>query len=169
MSKRSIKVAVRQRIAQVETQFQEETTIELKAIGKNSEKYLGNVTENWTHKVKFQSRVTIGKKYILLSVYARGENKQIFDWVDKGTKGPYIIQARKPGGYLSFRTGHQPKTLPVAKFNQGSGGYTGGYVKKKFVIHPGIIARNFTKEFIKVTLPAVRRAIENAFRRAARR
>lgn len=169
MARRNIESAVRQRIATVNKQFREEVTIELRALGDTVESRYNEITDDWTHKVQFKRQVIVGTNYVELTNKPTGRNKQIFKWVDKGTKGPYAITIKDPKGYLHFQTGYDAKTAPIAKFNQGTGGRTGNWVKKKTIFHPGIAARKFSEKITNEILPDLRRAIENAFRRACRR
>ena len=68
----------------------------------------------------------------------------VWHWIDRGTKGPYPIRARR-APYLVFRTGYTPRTTPNKLVSSGRGGVaTGPWVQKKEVMHPGIEARNWT-------------------------
>lgn len=169
MVRRSIRSAVRQRIATVNKQFREEVLSEMRDIGRDVEAEFKKVTEDWEHKVKFKSNVDIGRDFIELKTKAAGPNKDIFNFVDKGTEGPYEIKPKNPDGYLVFQNGYSAKTAPMAKYKQGTGQSSGSWAKKKSIIHPGIEARDFSGTIMKKIRPPFRRGIENAFRRAARR
>lgn len=127
------------------------------------------VVANWKSDVKFRSRVTITPNAIKVFIFPAGADKQIWTYVDKGTK-PHVIKPKGPGYPLRFKTGYKPKTLPSpARTVFGGGGTTGPEVRAMVVNHPGTDARNFTKQIAKEMGPEIRAEIENAFRRVARR
>lgn len=94
---------------------------------------------------------------------------QIYRYVDEGTRGPYPIRPRTPGGRLVFQTGYSARTAPVAQYNQGSGQATGDWVSTPEVMHPGIEARKFEETFVGQLDGTLTEVIDNAIRRGLRR
>jgi len=72
-----------------------------------------------------------------------GTDDEVFQFVDEGTK-PHIIEPKRPGGLLRFRTGYIAKTLPNHLGSWG-GGANGSVVIRRSVRHPGTKPRNFIK------------------------
>lgn len=137
-------------------------------------RYFQQVVASWRGKPRFDVRVSVTPDLTQVLVTARGEFAQRFDWIDQGTgtwgpKGqPYLIEPR--GDYpLKFQTGHNPKTAPGGKFNQGNGQASGDWVTTYGVMHPGIEPRDFSGTFAKNARPTFKQTIENAIRRGARR
>lgn len=127
------------------------------------------VVADWKSDVKFRSRVTITPDAIKIFIFPAGADKQVWTFVDKGTR-PHIIKPKGPGYPLRFKTGYKPKTLPnPARTVYGGGGASGPEVRAMVVKHPGSEPRNFTKQIAKEMGPEIRAEIENAFRRVARR
>lgn len=127
------------------------------------------VVADWESDVGFQARKSVTPDAIKIHIYPTGADKQVWTYVDQGTK-PHVIAPKGPGYPLRFRTGYKPKTLPrPARTVIGGGGAAGPEVRAMRVQHPGTEARNFTKQIAKEMGPEIRGEIENAFRRAARR
>lgn len=136
------------------------------------------VTRSWQNQLSWQVRSSVSPDLIVGEVIAVGRLKarQIFNWIDQGTglHGPKkraykIPKYPKPNSLLTFRTGYQPKTLPIARFNQGPGQATGNWVSVKEVTHPGIRSREFIKTFIEELQPPFSERVLVAFTRAGRR
>lgn len=130
---------------------------------------------DWDHKPRFRKQVSVSPAYISVEVTPTGRNKQIFEWVDQGTEGPYRIpkfirpetQSAKPV-LLKFRTGYNARTAPTAKHHQGSGQASGPWRAAHQVTHPGIEARLFLETLSQELKPSLDRRIENAIRRVLR-
>lgn len=105
--------------------------------------YLRTV-RNWRHKPGFEVVLTFDQKRYSVVVRPAGRNRTIYIYVDAGTR-PHTITAT-PGKVLRFQTGHQPKTLPGARANVGSGARSGPWVSKRVVNHPGTRARGFSRK-----------------------
>lgn len=131
------------------------------------------VVEDWTSDVGFAARTYIRKDSITVYVYPTGEDKEIWNYVDRGTKAHPIKAKNKPR--LAFMWGgpgsYVPKTLArPARTVQG-----GGYVKNPTlrtpyqVQHPGSEGRGFTKQIARDIEPFFHKEINNAFRRVARK
>lgn len=133
------------------------------------------VVSDWDHKPRFRKRVQVSPAYVSVEVTPTGRNKQIFEWVDQGTDGPYHIpkfirpetQSAKPV-LLKFRAGYNARTAPTAKHHQGSGSASGPWRSAHQVTHPGIEARLFLETLSLEQKPSLDRRIENAIRRALR-
>jgi len=131
------------------------------------------VVADWKHKPGFASKKHIQFDSIAISVYPTGKHKDIWIFVDQGTKAHKIAAKNAPN--LVFPWGgpgsYVSKTLAKpARTVRG-----GGYVKnptmqfRKQVQHPGIQAREFTKEIAEDINPDFKKFIENTFRQIARK
>jgi uncharacterized protein VirK/YbjX len=125
------------------------------------------VVRDWTHRVKFQKRVSVSRRQVSATVWATGQHRKLYQWIDKGTQ-PYLILPRR-APYLTFRAGYDARTQAVARFNAGTGRHYGAWRRKRAVRHPGIRARKFSETFNQEILPDFRRDVENAIRRGLRR
>jgi hypothetical protein len=136
------------------------------------EKSLERVVADWDHKPEFRSRTVVKPDSVAVYTFPAGENKDIFKFVDRGTK-PHKIRA-KNAPRLAFQVGggYVPKTLAKpARTVQG-----GGYVKPPTTLvrpievdHPGSEARDFTGAIARDLQPEFKKAIDAAFKRAARK
>jgi hypothetical protein len=131
------------------------------------------IVEDWEHQPSFAGRKYVQPDRVGVVVFPTGEDKEIWKFVDQGTK-PHPIDA-KPGSRLVFFTSEQspayePKTLAKpARTVRG-----GGYVKEpkvkvfaKHVDHPGSEGRHFTEAIARDTEPEFKRVMDNAFKRVA--
>lgn len=128
------------------------------------------VVANWKNKPTFQTRKYIKGDSIGMTVFPAGEAKEIYTYVDQGTKPHLIVPVHAK--LLRFRTGYSPKTLPnpARLVLQPSGGKaTGPQVFAKVVHHPGSEARNFSEAIARDLQPEFVRVIENTFRQVARK
>lgn len=130
---------------------------------------------DWSKKPRFQKRATVSADYISVTIEPSGSNAQIYNYVDQGTDGPYPIPKfirpatqTSAGSMLTFRTGYNARTAPVARHHQGNGRASGPWVSKPQVMHPGIEAREFIKTFNEDLKPTLDRRVDNAIRRATR-
>lgn len=117
---------------------------------------LRDVVRNWKNKPNFKDEINLTDKRLEVIIQPKGNKKaiRIFNYVDKGTKGPYLIpKFPKPNRMLRFQTGYSAMTQPVARYNVGSGKSFGGWVSKKQVTHPGIKGREFVETFWKDLAP----------------
>jgi len=136
--------------------------------GNNLTKKHRPVVRDWEGvKPTFGYKVTVNPTFVRVTVFARGAGRQKYRWVDLGTK-PHLIEAVFKS-WLTFQGGYSAKTAPGAKYNQGTGGRTGNWAKKKIVAHPGTEARKFSETFNEEEMPVLRRNTQNALRRAVRR
>lgn len=160
--------ALADRLRAFQRQFHIEVVNEMQEVGKDIRREFKGVVDDWEHKPTFTSRVIERPRYIRAEVLVGGQHKQIWRYVDEGTR-PHVILPRKEGGRLIFRTGYSPRTLPIAQAHVGTGIASGNFVSVQQVNHPGTEARDFGKQIAEDYKPEFRRRIENAFRRAARR
>ena len=101
-----------------------------------------DIVKNWEHKPVFKAQKKVTSAKISVVVFPTGENKEIWEFVDKGTK-PHIITP-KNAKLLSFKTNYKPKTLArPARTVSGGGKSTGSRVVAKSVRHPGSEPRKF--------------------------
>jgi len=122
----------------------------------------------WKNKPKFDMQIS-------LSPVPQTEVStvdKIYGYVDQGTKGPYEIWAGYYTGKsnkknLAFSSKSTPKTTPGVI---GSSGGSRGTVDtfRPYVEHPGIKARNFSKEIEKIWQPKFKRAMEGAMSKVAK-
>lgn len=92
--------------------------------------------ETWEHDVEFQTKISlIGGP----SVKVWTED-QIYGWVNDGTPEHPIAAKNKPE--LAYRRGFKSKTVP-RKISSRVGKTFGRMVRKKAVVHSGIVPREF--------------------------
>lgn len=164
----AIRSKLRQFMVETDRQAQAGLVEEGRATGRRLVNKHKPVVSNWEgDKPTFSYRVTINPGSVRVTVFPRGAGRQKYRWVDLGTK-PYSISILFKK-WLTFRYGHMAKTAPVAQFNVGTGGFSGGWRKKKTVFHPGVRARKFSETFNEEELPVFRRNVNNMFRRVLRR
>lgn len=136
------------------------------------QKSFEQITSSWKSDIKWQTRKVISSDIIAVYAYPTGKDKQIWEYVDKGTK-PHPITAKNVP-YLKFQWGgpgsYVPKTMPnPARINP-----SGGYVKNptwrspKTVQHPGSEGRMFTETIAKDLKEPFAKTIDNAFKKAQR-
>lgn len=125
------------------------------------------VVRDWTHRPPFKSSVYVSKRQVQAQVWPAGKNAKFYKWVDRGTKEHDILP--KKFNYLKFQTGYSTRTATAAKFNVGNGRKFGAWRSIRVVHHPGTKARRFSEIFREDVLPAFRKDVENAMRRALRK
>lgn len=168
MPSREIKSALRARIAQFDTDFQNAIKEELEIPAKKVTAKHRRVVSSWKNKPIFSYRITVNGKQVRLTVFPKGAGRQQYMWVNSGTE-PFVIRP-KNGKFLRFQTGYSPKSsAETSSYTFGGGERSGAWVSAKQVNHPGIKARKFSDKFAKEVLPDMRQVTENAFRRAATR
>lgn len=122
-----------------------------------------DTTREWKHRVDFGETVTIAPTLIEILIKPSGRNVKIFQYVDKGTKGPYPIpKVVVPGRMLKFQVGYSARTAPVAKYNVGTGAHFGNWVSKAQVMHPGIKARKFLETYADELIPSLQRRVQDS-------
>lgn len=169
MPGRGIRSATRQALIRQSKTLRKELSEALHETGDELKKMHQDAVRDWKHRPKFKLTYALEKDRMSVEIRPAGQHKRIYRFVDAGTRGPYIIRPKKPGGRLRFQTGYDAKTMPIAKGHVGTGGYSGEWVSASQVVHPGIEAREFSKTFTEDIRPQFIQAIENAFRRALRR
>ena len=143
----------------------EATTLALTNASDDIQSGLRDVVRDWSHKVDFDDTIVVTRFRTELTIKPKGRNVKIFGYVDKGTKGPYIIAAKNVPR-LKFRTGYSARTAPSAKYNQGSGQSFGSWVSTKTVIHPGIAARNFIETLTNDLVPSLQDRVNSEVTKA---
>lgn len=92
--------------------------------------------ETWEREVIFETKISlIGGPSIKVWTY-----NQIYGWVNDGTPEHPIAAKNKPE--LAYRRGFKSKTVP-RKISSRVGKTFGRMVRKKAVVHPGIVPREF--------------------------
>jgi hypothetical protein len=128
------------------------------------------IVADWDHAPDFAARKSITNDSITVSVYATGKNKQIYEYVTKGTR-PHTISAKNAPSLVFMWGGpgsYKPKTAPGGVFG-GPGVVVGGKLTfRKQVHHPGTKARKFEEFIRKREKVWFSRTMENAWRRAIR-
>lgn len=137
--------------------FRKEIFITAKKTARDIKKDFEKTTRTWKTKVKFELIVAVGPKSIDILV---ATDDEIYGYVDRGTK-EHLIQPKKAGGVLAFKSQYKPKTIPNM-IGSKSGGASGETVFAAWVIHPGTKARNFDKVIAKKWTPIYKRRIEKA-------
>lgn len=159
-------------ITKRDAQLRDAMQAELEAAIIEGKTYHENAVRTWVNKPKWIVRADRSSNQLRALLEVAGENRDIWQWVDKGTGqygnsgSPYWIFPRRPGGRLLFQAGYDPKTRPVAKANVGSGTSSGPTVSSTGVLHPGIKAREFSKTYReKILFPSLKPRIVKRVRR----
>jgi hypothetical protein len=130
------------------------------------------IVANWESDVDFAARKYITADQIAVSIYPTGPDKEIWIFVDQGTK-PHQIPAHGPvtAKAMKFQAGgtYNAKTLASpARTVSGGGKVTGGttvYAKRvKAYTHPGSEGRHFSEQIAEDIKPSYLRIIEGSFR-----
>ena len=152
------------RLIRRQRQFAErEIGIVLANVGDDLKAQHDAVVRSWEHKPQFRIKKINRPHMQTVQIVPFGIYKEIWTYVDKGTK-PHIIAA-KNAPFLKFRTGYSARTAPVARANVGTGTATGQWVQKTEVQHPGNEARKFTETFLKDIDPPLDERIQAAIQR----
>lgn len=165
MPKRQVRSTLRQDVIRMDKAAKQAIRKEAQKQGKELLAMFQDIVSDWKHKPNFRLQVRIMPSRITLTVYATGQYKDIWKYVDEGTS-PYIIRPKR-GKVLRFRTGYIPRTTPIAEYG-GAGRYTGGWMSAKQVRHPGIKARKFTVTIGKEFQPLLSKALGLSLRKAVR-
>lgn len=140
---------------------------ELQSIGNDWARNNRRVVSDWTNKPKFQVRVdTSNSAYIDLLIIATGEHAPLWYWTDLGTK-PHKIRAKNAPALL-FQSNYSARTLPIAKFKQGTGLSSGSWNRRQEVNHPGTEARKFTETYANDNEAQIITRISNRLKRSLR-
>jgi hypothetical protein len=133
------------------------------------------IVSDWKSDVGFRAAKYIRKDRMWVTVFPVGADREIWFYVDLGTK-PHPIPERvaKPGKALAFMAGgkYKPKTLAgPARLASGGGTVTGGtkvvVSRAKAYTHPGSEGRHFTEKIAEDIQPQMKKEVESAFRRVA--
>lgn len=130
------------------------------------------IVANWESDVSFASRKYITGEQIAVSIYPTGQDKEIWTFVDQGTK-PHQIPAHGPvkAKAMKFQGGgrYNPKTLASPARTVGGGGKVSGGVtvfakSVKSFMHPGNKGRHFSVEIAEDIQPSFIKTIETSFK-----
>lgn len=179
MPSRRLYKPVRQMLVRTDSTLRRELQDEMRDTGKDMQREFKKVVSDWRTKPRFTIKSTFSDRDMTVTVEPEGNSKvgNIWRWIDKGTgkygskHAPYLIRPKpsNASGLLKFRTNYSPRTVPIAKFGQGSGSASGEWRSAKVIIHPGIKAREFTKKISDDLNPSFKQRIDNSIRRAIRR
>jgi hypothetical protein len=139
---------------------------ELRKAGRDIIADFKKTTATWDTDVKFEMQISLSGG---LSVEVYTENK-IYGYVDKGTKGPYpifagIFTGKSNKKALAFSSQFAPKTIPgVIGSSAGARGSID--TVRPYVTHPGIKAREFSREIEKKWQTIFKRRMEKALSEA---
>lgn len=115
-------------------------------------------TQTWENRSKFE--ITEPKPLEIVV----GTTDPVYGYLDWGTRKNYPIRPKKPGGMLVFQTGYNAKTK-VGVIGSQEGGKFGPTTARKEVTHPGIDARNFSRNIAdkwrKLSPRTIQRAIDS--------
>ncbi len=134
------------------------------------------IVANWESDVSFASKKFITADVISVNIYPTGSDKEIWTFVDQGTKA-HTIPGHGPvrAKAMKFQAGgtYHPKTLASPARTAGGGGkVTGGttvFAKSvKSFTHPGNKGRHFSVRIAEDIQPEFIKTIENSFRIVAR-
>ena len=131
-------------------------------------KLLKAYVSGWKTAVAFQARKQFATDFIKLNVFASGPGKKIFNWVSRGTEGPYPIVAKNVPTLL-YRKGYQAKTQAGNLSYKGPGKATGEWRSPVAVMHPGIEPRLVEETLMEQEKGWFIRQMENTWRRALRK
>jgi len=171
---------------QLDKDFQREVRNAVLRVGRAVVKEYEKTTKTWDDKPRFEFVRDLSSSSAV-SIYV-GTNDRIFNMVDEGTKGDYLIlpshKARirvsgrsvvrsKSGGIVSstpmlvYQVDFISKSVPNKLISRG-GGKFGAWTFRPFTIHPGVEARNFSKEVAKDYQPRFKAELEQVIRDFAR-
>ncbi len=145
--------------------YEREIREAMEDMGEVVKKSLEDVVADWDHKPDFSTRLTVRVGEILMDVYPTGPDKQIFIYVDQGTR-PHVIRPRGGRrGLLIFQEGYVPRTTPGGGYG-GPGKATGAWRGAPVVHHPGNAPRKFTAMVLNANKATFNAAIRDAIREA---
>lgn len=144
--------------------FNNEVKTELQKVADGILKDFAKTTRTWTHKPKFKKKVRSTGQPKKVEVWT---SDKIYKYVNDGTK-KHVIRPKKKGGVLVFPAKSTPKTTPMLiSSKKGSRGKKLIFAKE--VQHPGTKARKFDKVISKKWKPRFYKALQKAYRTAARK
>lgn len=154
-------------IAKQKKAIAKEIEQELRDTGMELKTSHDKVVREWTHRPSFKATYSTHAAIQSVKISPQGRHKDLWTWVDKGTK-PHVIRA-KNAPFLKFQTGYSARTAPIAKSAQGTGQRFGSWVQKTEVQHPGTEARDFSKTFMKELTPSFGDRIQAAIKRGIKK
>lgn len=112
-------------------------------VAREAKRLFEKTTRTWDHYVSFHIRDSAADDFIEV-----GTSNDLYVMINDGV--PAHVEMNRPGGIMSFQRQYIPKTIPGI-LNSYSGGSRGEVVRAKFVWHPGVEARGFDREVMKLT------------------
>ncbi len=167
MASRKVQSHLRQTLIRRDQSVRQELAAAIRETGAQSNTAHKEVTSDWEHKPDFYTRYEIQPDLISMTTEARGKNKDIWNYVNSGTKPHEIRAVNVP--FLKFQTGYSSKTKAPAKAHTGTGVSSGDWHSVPVVHHPGTVARKFTDAILDKLRPDFLRGVENAIRRGLAR
>lgn len=125
-------------------------------------KRYSNNGDAWKHDVQFQARFQMHGSDAVLYAYPTGRNKQIWNWVSRGTRPHKIRPKNAPA--LAFMYGGPGVPPPKTRTPRGAGGTFGGAGVAKMVFaqevdHPGGKPRHFEEQIAEEYAPQFKHLI----------
>ena len=121
-----------------------------------------DVVRQWRNRPDFGDEFMVTKTRIECLILPKGDRRvtKIFQYVDRGTRGPYLIFPKPPNTHLYFRAGYSARTQPIAQYNKSSGQSFGAFIRSEGVVHPGIKARLFMQTFMEKLTPPLEQIVQ---------
>lgn len=145
-------------------------------VGEKIRQDFQKTTAAWNgSKPRMVSEITLKKDQQVLYVGpadagTQGDKK--WNWLDRGTRGPYpiypgIVTGKSDKRALKFRTSFTAKTT-VGVIGSRAGGSSGPFAYAKAVMHPGIKARRWTQKITQKWMKPYARALQDGLNNAVK-
>lgn len=95
----------------------------------------------WSNKPDFGWTQIRTSDTMSIKMYPQGQYADIWNLVNAGAP-PHVITPKKQGGFLRFKSGYRPATIP-GQLQSRRAYRSGDTVKAYLVNHPGFVARDF--------------------------
>lgn len=133
----------------VRSHFESQLRAKLRALGKQTEYDLLRPTEQWESPPFMRSDIR-GSAQVTMIVHPVTQVDK-YQRLDFGTR-PHVIRPRKANGVLKFQPGYSSSTYPNQLWSRRAR-RSGRFIYVKMVHHPGLKARNFSKQVAKIERP----------------
>lgn len=174
----SVKIIKRPPSAKVQfALIQDQIRRELVPVAQEHVSERNKVVSDFDTEIKFGYRVSATEKQITLTITVENSGEAVSEnftvgelWraLDREGTRPHAIRPKQQGGRLSFVTGYQPHTRPIAR-SGGPGVATGERVFARMVQHPGFPPRKFSEVINKRLRKRFEKAVERGVRLGARK
>lgn len=147
--------------------IQQEVAKQVGGIGRLHVQERARVVADFEHKPEFGYEVKVTPGQVALNILVVNDGEEVSDgftigdlWkaLDQTGTRPHVIEPKKQGGRLAFRTNYQARTRPTGRFG-GPGQATGDAVYAKRVNHPGFPPRKLSPGINKRLRPGYLKAI----------